>query len=157
MLSNIHLQQFVDNYPVITTTEVLEHNFHLASDPDLESMVMKFAHGDCHYLTALLAQYAPEQFDIFLIKSQGNIIHSGVVDKQFKVFFDANGYNDADTRVGNWFFCEDVEIVKATDWEIGQLLDAMQSLDEQDMLDYANEIIYFLKVSKKIMENLLFI
>lgn len=92
-----------------------KENLELASflgDTDLESVVMRYGHGDCHVWSIALAQAAfnDEIFgiDSFVMQIGSTIIHSGIYFNG--VFLDSTGVHTEAELISHWAFHGTVEI-----------------------------------------------
>lgn len=76
------------------------------NDTDLESIVMRYAHGDCHAWTIALVE-CDFKLNIHGLYADGQIIHSCLSNGT--IYLDATGIHTEDALLSTWKFITGVE------------------------------------------------
>lgn len=113
-------------------------------DSDLESVVMRYAHGDCHIWSLALFE-KDQRLSIYGVFADKQLIHSCVSNSES--FFDANGVQTQIELMAAWGFvdCQELHLVQMTYDE----LFALVSPDQEEILEADDNMEFWLNKTKQ--------
>lgn len=115
-------------------------------DTDLESVVMRYAHGECHFWTIALLE-APwinqsAAVEVFCLLVDGALIHSGIFSND--IYLDAAGVHTKSDLISHWSMHGGVELEV---WDYDELHDCVYPT-EQDLIDTKDNIEFWYKKTR---------